>query len=77
MFAVNQNIKSIIDDSINNRINVYRATDGTEKLGMGEGNTKSITVSFSPERAAKVVMAIDLNKVKASDLSRWPVAFGL
>ncbi len=31
------------------KINVYRATDGTEKLGAGEGNTKSITVSFSPE----------------------------
>lgn len=31
------------------KINVYRATDGTEKLGVGEGNTKSITVTFSPE----------------------------
>lgn len=31
------------------KINVYRATDGTEKLGVGEGNSKSITVSFSPE----------------------------
>ena len=31
------------------KINVYRATDGTEKVGIGEGNTKSITVSFSPE----------------------------
>lgn len=31
------------------KINVYRATDGTEKLGAGEGNTKSITVAFSPE----------------------------
>lgn len=31
------------------KINVYRATNGTEKLGAGEGNTKSITVSFSPE----------------------------
>jgi hypothetical protein len=31
------------------KINVYKATDGTEKLGAGEGNTKSITVSFSPE----------------------------
>ena len=31
------------------KINVYRATAGTEKLGAGEGNTKSITVSFSPE----------------------------
>ena len=31
------------------KINVYRATDGTEKLRAGEGNTKSITVTFSPE----------------------------
>lgn len=31
------------------KINVYRATDGTEKLGVGEGNTKSIEVSFTPE----------------------------
>ena len=29
------------------RINVYSATDGTEKLAMGEGNTKSIEVSFT------------------------------
>ena len=27
------------------RINVYRATDGTQKLAMGEGNTKSIEVN--------------------------------
>lgn len=31
------------------KINVYKATDGTEKLAMGEGNTKSIKVSFTPE----------------------------
>ena len=30
-------------------INVYSATDGTEKLGKGEGNTKSISVSFAPK----------------------------
>ena len=29
------------------KINVYRATDGTEKLDIGEGNTKSIEVSYS------------------------------
>ena len=28
------------------KINVYSATDGTQKLAMGEGNTKSIEVSF-------------------------------
>ena len=31
------------------KINVYRATDGTQKLAMGEGNTKSIEVSYTPE----------------------------
>lgn len=31
------------------KINVYRATDGTEKLAMGEGNTKSIEVSYTEE----------------------------
>ena len=30
-------------------INVYRATDGTEKLDIGEGNTKSIEVSYTPK----------------------------
>ena len=31
------------------KINVYKATDATEKLAMGEGNTKSIEVSYTPE----------------------------
>ena len=30
-------------------INVYSATDGTEKLAKGAGNTKSISVSFEPK----------------------------
>ena len=30
-------------------INTYRATDGTEKLTIGQGNTKSIEVSYVPE----------------------------
>ena len=29
-------------------IHAYRATDGTEKLGVGAGNTKSIEVSYTP-----------------------------
>lgn len=29
------------------KINVYTATDGTEKLTMGKGNTKDITVSYT------------------------------
>lgn len=31
------------------KINVYKATDGTEKLTIGKGNSKSIEVSFTPE----------------------------
>lgn len=31
------------------KINVYRATNGTEKLGMGEGNTKDIEVTYGEE----------------------------
>ena len=31
------------------KINVYKATNGTEKLDMGEGNSKSIEVSYTPE----------------------------
>ena len=31
------------------KINVYKATNGTEKLAMGEGNTKSIEVSYAPK----------------------------
>lgn len=31
------------------KIHVYRATNGTEKLKMGEGNTKKIEVSYTPE----------------------------
>lgn len=38
------------------KINVYRATDGTEKLAMGEGNTKSIEVTYTPEEY-RILMA--------------------
>lgn len=38
------------------KINVYKATNGTEKLDMGEGNTKSIEVSYTPEEY-KILMA--------------------
>ena len=31
------------------KVNVYRATDGTEKLAMGVGNSKSIEVSYTEE----------------------------
>ena len=32
------------------KINVYRATNGTQKLAMGQGNTKNIEVSYTPEQ---------------------------
>lgn len=32
------------------KINVYKATNGTQKLDMGEGNTKNIEVSYTPEQ---------------------------
>ena len=38
------------------KINVYRATDGTEKLAMGEGNSKSIEVSYAQEEY-RILMA--------------------
>ena len=31
------------------KINVYSATDGTEKLGVGQGNSKSIEVKYAPK----------------------------
>ena len=31
------------------KINVYKATDGTEKLAIGVGNSKSIEVTYSPK----------------------------
>lgn len=38
------------------KINVYKATDGTEILGIGEGNSKSITVTHTPEEY-KILLA--------------------
>ena len=38
------------------KINVYSATNGTEILGMGEGNTKSIEVTYS-EKEYEILMA--------------------
>lgn len=38
------------------KIHVYEATNGTEKLAMGEGNTKDIEVSFS-DKEYRVLMA--------------------
>lgn len=38
------------------KINVYKATDGTEKLDIGQGNTKSIEVSYT-EKEYKIELA--------------------
>lgn len=38
------------------KINVYKATDGTEKLTMGQGNTKSIEVSYA-ESEYRILLA--------------------
>lgn len=38
------------------KINVYTATEGTEKLGIGEGNTKSIEVSHT-QKEYKILLA--------------------
>ena len=38
------------------KINVYQATDGTEKLEMGEGNSKSIEVSYA-EKEYEILLA--------------------
>ena len=38
------------------KINVYQATDGTQKLAMSEGNTKSIEVSYA-EKEYEILLA--------------------
>ncbi len=38
------------------KINVYKATDGTQKLGLGEGNTKSIEVGYT-QKEYKILLA--------------------
>lgn len=46
------------------KINVYSATDGTQKLKVGAGNTKSIEVSFTPE---EYVILLAQNRFKYYD----------
>ncbi len=38
------------------KIHVYKATDGTEKLAMGEGNTKTITAGYT-EKEYRILLA--------------------
>ena len=59
-----QNLQSFctVDDSLTGqagmkrKINVYSATDGTEVLAMGEGNTKSIEVTYT-EKEYEILLA--------------------
>lgn len=45
-------------------INTYRATDGTEKLAVGEGNSKAIEVSFTGK---EYTIALAQNRFKYND----------
>ena len=45
-------------------INTYRATDGTEKLTIGQGNSKSIEVSYTP---VEYEIALAQNRFKYND----------
>ena len=45
-------------------INTYRATDGTEKLTVGQGNSKSIEVSYTP---VEYEIALAQNRFKYND----------
>lgn len=51
---VNNTLEGVPGDTV--KINVYKATDGVEELEMGEGNTKSIEVSFA-EKEYKIKLA--------------------
>lgn len=46
------------------KINVYKATDGTEKLAMGAGNTKDIEVTYTDE---EYVILLAQNRFKYYD----------
>ena len=45
-------------------IHTYRATDGTEKLTVGQGNSKAIEVSYTP---VEYVIALAQNRFKYND----------
>lgn len=46
-FKVDRTLEGV--PGMTRKINVYKATDGTEKLAVGQGNTKSIAVSYTPK----------------------------
>lgn len=45
--TVDRSLVGVAGDTV--KFHVYRATDGTQQLAMGEGNTKNIEVSYTPE----------------------------
>ena len=47
------------------KINVYKATDGTEKLAMGVGNSKSIEVGYT-EKEYRILLAQNKAEAKRS-----------
>lgn len=53
-------------------IHVYSATDGTEKLAMGEGNTKSIEVGFT-EKEYEILLAQNRFEWKDEEAMRDPM----
>ncbi len=54
------------------KIRVYRATDATEKLAMGEGNTKNIEVTYS-EKEYEILMAQNRFPYYDEELMRDPL----
>ena len=54
------------------KIRVYSATDGTEKLAMGEGNTKNIEVKYS-EKEYEILMAQNRFPYYDEELMRDPM----
>lgn len=54
------------------KIRVYRATDATEKLAMGEGNTKNIEVQYS-EKEYEILMAQNRFPYYDEELMRDPM----
>ena len=51
-------------DGMKRLIHTYRATDGTEKLTVGQGNTKAIEVSYTPK---EYVIALAQNRFVWND----------
>lgn len=51
---VDRSLEGTAGDKV--KFHVYRATDGTQQLAMGEGNTKNIEVTYTPEEYTIVLL---------------------